>query len=175
MIFEKYFVPDKMFDTYEELTPEFLLERGIRYVFSDIDNTLATYDDIYPPEKLLRWLEMMKKAGITVSFVSNNNEKRVKLFNSRLGYPAYHNAAKPMISKLREAMKAAGAEKDNSCLFGDQLLTDAAAGKRAGLYVIIVPPIKDKKSWFFRFKRWLEKPYLKKYHNKARGVSNGKK
>ena len=64
MIFEKYFVPDKMFDTYEELTPEFLLERGIRYVFSDIDNTLATYDDIYPPEKLLRWLEMMKKAGM---------------------------------------------------------------------------------------------------------------
>ena len=57
-----------------------------------------------------------------------------------------------------------GATPENSVLLGDQLLTDAAAGNRAGMYVIIVPPIKDKTSLFFRFKRWLEKPYVKKYN-----------
>ena len=44
-----------------------------------------------------------------------------------------------------------------------KLLTDAATANRAGLYCIIVPPIKDKTNAFFRFKRWLEKPYVKKW------------
>ena len=61
-------------------------------------------------------------------------------------------------------MRDMGATADNTALLGDQLLTDAAAGARAGLFSIIVPPIKDKRSLFFRFKRWLEKPYLKKYN-----------
>ena len=48
-------------------------------------------------------------------------------------------------------------------LLGDQLLTDAAAGKRAGLYTVIVPPIKDRTSLFWRVKRRIERPYIKKF------------
>ena len=57
-------------------------------------------------------------------------------------------------------MADCGADVKNSAFLGDQLLTDAATANRAGLYCIIVPPIKDKKNLFFRFKRWLERPYL---------------
>ena len=46
---------------------------------------------------------------------------------------------------------------------GDELLTDVAAARRLGAKAIIVPPIKDKKTLFFRFKRALEKPIIKKY------------
>ena len=56
-----------------------------------------------------------------------------------------------------------GASVEESVLLGDQLLTDAACAKRAGMYCIIVPPIKDKKTLFFRFKRLIEKPYMKKF------------
>ena len=48
-------------------------------------------------------------------------------------------------------------------LLGDQLLTDAAAGKRAGLYTVIVPPIKDRTSLFWRVKRRIERPYIRKF------------
>lgn len=163
MIFEKYLLPDEMYGSFEELTPEHLASLGIKHIFSDIDNTLATYDDMYPPENVVSWCENMNKNGVSVSFVSNNNAERVEKFNSRFGYAAYSKAGKPKIKKLLLAMEEMGAEKNNSVLLGDQLLTDAACAKRAGLYCIIVPPIKDKKNLFFRFKRWLEKPYMKKF------------
>lgn len=166
MIFEKILLPHEMTDTFENVTPEHLKEMGISFIFCDIDNTLATYDDPVPPENVVSWCRRMNASGITVSFVSNNDEERVALFNKELGYTAYAKAGKPLIGKLKRAMADVGAEKENSALLGDQLLTDAAAGNRAGLYVIIVPPIKDKTSWFFRFKRWLEVPYVKKFREK---------
>ncbi|MBR4896009.1 MAG: hypothetical protein IKZ41_06250 [Clostridia bacterium] len=54
---------------------------------------------------------------------------------------------------------------EDSLLLGDKLLTDCAAGRRAGMRVIIVPPIKDKTTLFFRAKRWIERPYVRKYQN----------
>lgn len=164
MIFEKTLLPDEMCPTFEDVTPEHLSDLGIKYIFSDIDNTLATYDDPTPPENVIEWCKKINDAGIKIAFVSNNNSERVELFNRDLGYVAYAKAGKPLTGKLKRAMADLGATAENSVLLGDQLLTDAAAGNRAGMHVIIVPPIKDKTSAFFRFKRWLEKPYIKKYN-----------
>ena len=164
MIFEKLLLPNEMCPTFESVTPEHLASLGIKYIFSDIDNTLATYDDPTPPENVVSWCREMNDAGIKIAFVSNNNEERVELFNRDFGYVAYAKAGKPLTRKLTRAMADLGASKENSVLLGDQLLTDAAAGNRAGMHVIIVPPIKDKTSAFFRFKRWLEKPYVKKFN-----------
>ena len=100
---------------------------------------------------------------MSFAFVSNNNAERVELFNRDFGYTAYAKAKKPLTGTLKRAMAEAGGIREKSALLGDQLLTDAAAGNRAGLYVIIVPPIKDKTNLFFRFKRWLEVPYVKKF------------
>jgi HAD superfamily phosphatase (TIGR01668 family) len=166
MILEKTLMPDEMVPTFESVTPEHLRSLGITHIFCDIDNTLATYDDPTPPENVVRWCRRMNDGGITVAFVSNNNDARVALFNKELGYTAYAKANKPLTGKLKKAMADTGAETESSALLGDQLLTDAAAGNRAGLYVMIVPPIKDKKNLFFRFKRALEKPVLNHYFKK---------
>ena len=163
MIFEKYLIPDEMVDRFESVTPEHLTDLGKKFIICDIDNTLATYDDPTPPENVVQWCENMDRNGVTVAFVSNNDEARVALFNKNFGYVAYAKSHKPCTGKLKRAMRDLGAATDNAVLLGDQLLTDAAAAKFAGLYCIIVPPIKDKKNLFFRFKRWLEKPYVKKY------------
>lgn len=164
MIFEKILLPDEMYPTFEGVTPEHLASLGIKYIFSDIDNTLATYDDPTPPENVVKWCKKMNEAGIKIAFVSNNNRERVELFNHDFGYVAYAKAGKPLTGKLSRAMADLGAAAEDSVLLGDQLLTDAAAGNRAGMHVIIVPPIKDKTSLFFRFKRWLEKPYVRKFN-----------
>lgn len=164
MIFEKYILPGIMLDTFRDVTPEFLAERGIKYLISDIDNTLVTYDDPTPTPEVSEWFDRMAAAGVRVAFVSNNGKERVDLFNRDLGFVSYAKAGKPKTKYITAAMRDMGATADNTALLGDQLLTDAAAGARAGLLSIIVPPIKDKRSLFFRFKRWLEKPYLKKYN-----------
>ena len=173
MIFEKLLIPDEMLATFRDVTPEYLLSRGIKFIFCDIDNTLATYDDLTPPEDVIDWCRGMNGCGVTVSFVSNNDRERVDGFNRELGYVAYAKAGKPMTKKLLSAMADCGAAANNSAFLGDQLLTDAAAANRAGLYSIIVLPIKDKTNLFFRFKRFFEIPYVKKY-NKIKNKSQNK-
>ena len=50
-----------------------------------------------------------------------------------------------------------------AAVLGDQLLTDSLAAHRAELVSIIVPPIRDRTGAFFRFKRAVERPYIKKF------------
>ena len=60
-------------------------------------------------------------------------------------------------------MRDMGSDRTNTAMLGDQLLTDAAAGKHIGLRTIIVPPIRDKDNAFFRSKRAMEVKHIKKY------------
>ena len=55
MILEKLLMPDEVYSSFEELTPEHMKELGKKYIFSDIDNTLATYEDMYSSENVKKW------------------------------------------------------------------------------------------------------------------------
>ncbi len=163
MIFEKYIMPKMMVSSYRDVTPRLLASLGKRLLICDIDNTLVTYDDPVPTAELLRWFEELREAGITVAFASNNHAPRVDGFNAPLGYIARSDAGKPKTRALLEVMCEAKATAEETALLGDQLLTDACAANRAGLYSIIVPPIKDKTNLFFKSKRLIERPYVAKY------------
>lgn len=163
MIFEKMLIPDLVVKQYSDVTPEMIRASGKRALICDIDNTLATYDDPTPPAPLLGWIENMQENGVSVAFVSNNSWERVRGFNAELGLVAYAKAGKPSTRFLQMAVNDLGIDKSEAVLLGDQLLTDCAAAKSFGIPAIIVPPIKDKTTPFFKFKRWLEKPYMKKY------------
>ena len=155
-----------MTDRYANVTPELLVQRGIRALICDIDNTLAPYEELDPPQDVVRWCAAMRQAGVRIAFVSNNEAERVERFNRPFGFPAYAKSGKPGGKFILRAMSDMGSDVTSTALLGDQLLTDAAAGKRLGLYVIIVPPIRDKKTLFFRFKRLLERPYIKQYRRR---------
>lgn len=166
MIFEKYLIPDVFFDDIYQITPEFLKSEGIDALILDIDNTLVTYDDSVPTESVLKWFKSMEDAGIKMGFVSNNSDPaRVTTFNRDLGYFATHKAGKPLGKGIRRAMAQMGSTKENTAIIGDQLLTDIMAGKLAGLKrCFAVLPIKDRTELFFRTKRKIEAPYVRKYH-----------
>ena len=61
------------------------------------------------------------------------------------------------------AMREMGVTPEHTAGLGDQLLTDTLAVHRLDMPSFIVPPIKDKTTLFFRFKRLLERPYLRRY------------
>ena len=105
----------------------------------------------------------LAEAGIGIAFVSNNDWERVDRFNATLGVPAYAKSGKPFKKNLVRAMNDLGGTLETTVMLGDQLLTDALAGHNLGVKCLIVPPIRDKKNAFFRFKRWLEKPVVKKF------------
>lgn len=163
MIFDKLFRPDYMFLRFSDVTPEFCRKNDITALISDIDNTLVTYDDPEPTEEVLSWICSLEAAGVKLAFVSNNEEARVLRFNSSLGFPAYPKSGKPGTKCIFAAMAKLGADAARTASLGDQLFTDVCGAKRAGLRMILVPPIKDKKTPFFRFKRALEYPFMKRY------------
>lgn len=155
--------PDYMFRTFDEVTPEFLTSIGISALLIDIDNTLAPYEQDIPDERIVAWFDSLRAHGIKAALISNNHPPRVELFNQSLGLPAYPDSGKPKSRALLAAMAEMGSTRENTAGLGDQLLTDALAAHRLDLISIIVPPIKDKTTPFFRFKRWLERPYIRKY------------
>ena len=159
-------MPDYMFRTFDEITPAFLTSLGVKAILADIDNTLAPYEQPEPDERIRSWIASLAAAGIGIAFVSNNDWERVNLFNATLGVPAYAKSGKPFKKNLIKAMQDLGGTPDTTVMLGDQLLTDALAGHNLGVRCLIVPPIRDKKNAFFRFKRWLEKPVVKKFKKK---------
>lgn len=69
-------------------------------------------------------------------------------------------------------MKSVGATAENSAFLGDQIFTDVLSARNLGIEIaLLVPPIKDKLTLFFRFKRLMEKPVIRKYYR----IHGGKK
>ena len=162
-------MPDYMFRAFDEITPAFLASLGVKAILADIDNTLAPYEQPEPDERIKGWIASLAETGIGIAFVSNNDWERVELFNRTLGVPAYAKSGKPFKKNLVRAMNDLGGTLDTTVMLGDQLLTDALAGHNLGVKCLIVPPIRDKKNAFFKFKRWLEKPVVKKF-KKRNGI-----
>ncbi len=162
-------LPTHIYKDIYEITPDALVREGIAALILDIDNTLVTYDDPKPTESVSAWLFSMHDAGIQTAFVSNNHAPRVEGFCEGLGCYFHADAKKPSRKYLREAMAHMKTTTENTACIGDQLFTDVWAGKRAGMRAFLVPPIKDKRTLFFRTKRLLEKPFLRLYYKHEGG------
>lgn len=160
-------LPTKIFNNIYEITPEYLASLGIKALILDIDNTLVTYDDPKPTEPVLDWLCGMNKAGIKTAFVSNNHKQRVEEFCLELDSYWHADAGKPSRKFLYEAMNYMNVSPSECASVGDQVFTDVWAAKRAKITAFLVPPIKDKKTLFFRVKRFFEKPIIKTYLKKT--------
>ena len=144
----------------QRCNPELLESEGISALLVDIDNTLAPYEQPEPDETHFGWLKRLG-TGVSCALISNNKLPRVERFARELGIPAYADCKKPRTKHLRRALSGLGVPPGRAAILGDQIFTDCLAAKRLGMKAYIVPPIKDKKNLFFRFKRLLEKPFLR--------------
>ncbi len=160
--------PNYIFSTFTDITPEFLLSHGIQALVIDVDNTLAPYTQELPDQKTIDWFKNLAANGIKAALISNNKPERIEKYNSFLQLPAYSDAKKPSTKAILQAIKEMGVTVETTAGLGDQLLTDTLAVHRLGMISLIVPPIKDKKTPFFRFKRLLEKPFIARYHKKSK-------
>lgn len=163
---KRMFFPDYFFENIYLVTPEFLLSRGISVLVLDIDNTLVTYDDPAPTEDVIRWVERMKSAGIKTAIASNNHGERVDRFNSELGTFAVCDSKKPSRRAIRTVCAHFEEKPSGVALIGDQIFTDVLCAKRSGATALLVRPLPYDENLFFRFKRFLERPIIKKFKKK---------
>lgn len=161
-----FLIPDLICETVYRIPFSECYEKGIRAIAFDIDNTLASYDTPEPDEKLKDFLFSLRDTGFSIAFVSNNDDARVNRFNASLGFFALPDSHKPLTGGLKRVMKEFGVEKKELLMVGDQLLTDCLCARLAGVSVVTVPPIQPVENRFFRFKRSIEKPFIRAYYKK---------
>ena len=85
------------------------------------------------------------------------------------GFLALADSHKPLTGGLERVMKEFGVKKKEFLMVGDQLLTDCLCARLAGVSVVTVPPIQPVENRFFRFKRKIEKPFIRAYYKKQGG------
>ena len=159
----RYFMPDKICDTVYDIDFEGLLKKNIKGLIFDIDNTLVSYKQPEPTAEVTELMDSLKNKGFKICFVSNNKKERVDLFNLDFKFPAFAEAGKPLKKYMNLALEAMGLTAERSAIIGDQLFTDICAGKRLNMLSLFVYPIEPVETLFFKAKRALEKPIVKKY------------
>ena len=169
-----YFTPDIIYDTVYDIDFDLLIEKNIKGLIFDIDNTLVSYKQEKPTENVINLMDKLKSENFEICFVSNNHKQRVDIFNDKFGFFSFPKAGKPSVKYIKKALKSMNLTNKEVALIGDQLFTDVTAAKRAKIMAVLVTPIEPVETMFFKFKRFMEKPFIKRYYRRLE-KSYGKK
>ena len=144
---------------------------GYRGILFDIDNTLVPHNAM-TDARSRTLLEILRRMGFSICFVSNNKEPRVADFVKELHVdglpdPVYvYKAGKPKKWGYLYGIHKMNTRKAATLFIGDQLFTDILGANIAGIHSILVQPIAKKEEFQIVLKRILEKPILRLYRRK---------
>lgn len=162
----KRLIPQMYISSVLKIDPQKLVNKGIRGMIIDIDNTIVPWASFDLSLAVAQWLERVKASGIVICVVSNAKSQRVTRLITPLGIPAIPKAGKPMARSFRKAMKILQTTPRQTAVVGDQLFTDILGGNRLKLYTILVAPMSKKEFFGTRLMRQLERPFLRKIKRK---------
>ncbi len=161
-------VPDYTAETVLDIDFEKLVSEGAKCVIFDADNTLLSYDETMPGEKIADLCKKLKSLGLYVCILSNGHSKRIKGIAESLGLDFIGDALKPKKKGFRQCTRQCGCALSEAVVVGDQLFTDIWGARRAGCVPVLVKPIKlDNEPGFVKFKRVLEKLFKNSIRKKA--------
>lgn len=160
--------PEFIFRKVEAIHPDFLARQGIKALVLDVDNTLTGDGSQVLDESVQAWLQEMRRAGISLTVVSNNTAERVRPFAERIGLDWVSMACKPLPLGLMVARRRLGVKKRQMAMVGDQIYADRMA---AGLYGIpclfLLPRTPHDKAGSVKFKRRFEPYWVNRYFRKG--------
>jgi HAD superfamily phosphatase (TIGR01668 family) len=168
---EKFF-PDKIFESFKEISYEFLKKNKLEAVILDIDNTLVTYEQAEPTDEVIEWIRGLQQKNIKVSIVSNAKRTRVEKFNEKLGLFFVPKASKPSTYGFLKAAKQMQVQPYQTAVVGDQIFTDIHGGKRANMFAIFIKPISKEEMSLIRIKRFVEKFVFYIYKKRRKNHEN---
>ncbi len=137
-----------------------LVERGVRGLILDLDNTLVGWNQATASDELRRWLGEVKAHQLKTCIVSNNMSERVERFGRHIGVMTIAKAAKPRRRAFRLAMRKMGTHHRQTAVVGDQVFTDILGGNRLKLFTILVLPLNEREFWTTQLVRRLERALL---------------
>ena len=126
-----------------DIDPAALARRGITLLLADLDNTLAPYGVPEPAEAVRAWTRALEEARVTLFILSNNRHpQRPERFAHALGVPFLGHAGKPKPGGFLRAMERMGRTPAQTAIVGDQIFTDILGGRNAGVFTLLVEPIR---------------------------------
>lgn len=160
------FIPNKMYDSICDLTPETLRSLGVRTLFMDFDNTIVPYTNDIPTPEVEAWFASMKDAGITLCVVSNTKRGRAIRFCEDKGILCVTHSQKPFPKGIRRAMELCHATEETTALVGDQIYTDILGANNADIISILIKPLHLHNIWL-KLRHIAELPWI--YIGRSRG------
>jgi len=162
--FAKFFIPDMVFSRMSDVPFSKLKSMGLKFALLDLDNTLAE-DHVHEPSEYTRdIISRLQNTGFTCCIVSNAKSTRSADFAALIPAACISYANKPSPSGIFRALELLGAKREETVFFGDQIFTDIAAAKRAGIVAVLVEPYTSKEVFYVKIKRPFEKLIRKIYH-----------
>ena len=158
------YIPNYVYKTIYDIDFDTLYVSGKRIILSDLDNTIAGYDELEASEKCIEWNKILKEQGFKIYLVSNNNDTRIKKFSIKFQIDGYlSKARKPFTKRLEKFLKENNINKEEVISIGDQIVTDIVGFNRLGVDTILVKTINQKnQKWYTKINRSREKRILRK-------------
>ena len=142
-----------------DLTPDYLLSKGVSLLMLDFDNTIVPYITNDPTDQMLCWLKNMLASDVKICVVSNSKRDRVKVFCKKYGIECITHAKKPFSKGIRTCLTRFNKQPRECAIAGDQIFTDTLGGNCAGLTSILVRPINNHNFWL-KARHVLEQPFI---------------
>ena len=164
------YIPFAVADSIYEIDIDFYKKLNVKILLMDLDNTLDSYKLYHPTPRAVELIQKIRDAGILPIIISNNRGKRVRTYANDLNVEYIHSAAKPFAHRLNKFIKEHGWDKKDLMFVGDQMITDVAAGNRAGLRVILTDKIVKEDQWTTHFNRLIDRPLRRRHIRKGKMI-----
>lgn len=157
------FVPTWYSKSIYDIDFDKLKSHNIKYILSDLDNTIVGYDIAIPNEIASNFIKQVKENEFELILISNNNFRRLNTFCSPCKLRFLSKAGKPGSKKLTKFLLDNKIDKEACVFIGDQLLTDMWCAKKAKVKCILVEPLQKKESIKTFFNRKIDRRLRKRY------------
>lgn len=163
---EKY-VPDIYQKSIYSIDYQKLLNRGIKCILMDLDNTLVAPSIKTPNKKVKNLFQELKDMGFRIIIFSNGSAHRVKPFGEELKVDVICRAFKPSPKKFQYVLTEYHYNESEVAIIGDQLLTDIRGGNRVGITTIFVNQVSPHDEFWTKWNRRRERRILHKLRDKG--------
>ena len=162
----KRFIPFAHAESIYLIDLSFYKKLGIKYVFVELDNTLDSYKQATPLERVKKLKKDLEDNGIELIIVSNNRGKRVQKYSSELCVKYWSTLGKPFAIRITKIMKSLNINKDEVIMIGDQIVTDISCANGAKIKSVLTEKLVKEDQPTTRFNRLFDNPLRRKLKRK---------
>ncbi|HHT84700.1 MAG: YqeG family HAD IIIA-type phosphatase [Bacillota bacterium] len=134
--------PSLYVETVYDLPGEWLKERAITSIITDLDNTLVPWRDYRVAGELADWFDSLHKSGYKTLILTNARPApTIQELSRKLNTKLVVGAGKPVTRFFRKALEILDSKPHQTCVIGDQLFTDVLGGNLVGCHTVLVERI----------------------------------